>query len=166
MTGVQTNQRMSETTTPVTQALDQLHIPYRTFVHAGPIKSLEQAAAERGQKPEQIIRSLLFRLSQEEFVMALMAGPQQVDWKMLRRYLGEKRLTTASEEEVLRVTGYPRGAVSPFGLPQPLRLLADPAIFEPKEISIGSGVRGATVILSSFDLRRALPEFELVNLRR
>jgi len=84
----------------------------------------------------------------------------------LRRYLGEKRLTTASEEEVLRITSYPRGAVSPFGLPQPLRLLADPAIFEPKEVSIGSGVRGTTVILSSFDLRRALPPFELVNLRR
>ena len=98
--------------------------------------------------------------------MALMAGPQQVDWKTLRRTLGEKRLTTASEEEVLRVTGYPRGAVSPFGLPQPLRILADPAIFVPEEVSIGSGVRGTTVILSSADLRRALPALELVNLRR
>ena len=152
--------------THVTESLDELDIPYRVFVHDGPIKSLEQAAEERGQQPEQIIRSLLFRLSKEDFVMALMAGPQQVDWKTLRRTLGEKRLTTASEEEVLRVTGYPRGAVSPFGLPQSLRILADPAIFEPQEISIGSGVRGTTVILSSADLRRALPAFELVNLRR
>ena len=98
--------------------------------------------------------------------MALMAGPQQVDWKTLRRVVGEKRLTTASEEEVLRVTGYPRGAVSPFGLPRPLPILADPGIFNPKEISIGSGVRGSTVILSSFNLRRALPDYELVNLQR
>jgi len=157
---------MKSQTTPVTLALDQLAIPYRIFVHPGPVKSLEQAAEERDQQPEQIIRSLLFRLSKEDFVLALMAGPQQVDWKTLRRTLGEKRLTTASEEEVLRVTGYPRGAVSPFGLPQPLRILADPAIFEPEEISIGSGVRGTTVILSSADLRRALPAFELVNLRR
>ena len=157
---------MEHEVTPVTAALDEKGIPYRTFVHPGPVKSLAQAAEERGQEPEQIIRSLLFRLSKEDFVLALMAGPQQVDWKMLRRYLGEKRLTTASEEEVMRVTGYPRGAVSPFGLPRPLRILADPAIFEPKEISIGSGVRGTTVVLSSFDLRRALPAFELVNLRR
>ena len=157
---------MNSQTTPVTLALDDRNIPYRVFVHPGPVKSLEQAAEERGHQPEQIIRSLLFRLSKEEFVMALMAGPQQVDWKILRRALGEKRLTTASEEEVLRVTGYPRGAVSPFGLPQPLRILADPAIFEPEEISIGSGVRGTTVILSSADLRRALPPYELVHLRR
>ncbi len=106
---------------PVTQELDRLHIPYRVFTHPGPVQSLEQAAAERGQQPEQIIRSLLFRLSEVDFVMALMAGAQQVDWKTLRRYVGEKRLTTASEEEVLRITGYQRGAVSPFGLPQPLR---------------------------------------------
>lgn len=157
---------MPEISTPVTQALDELDIPYRTFVHAGPVRSLEQAAAERGQEPEQIIRSLLFRISEEDFVLALMAGPAQVDWKTLRRYLGEKRLTTASEEEMLRLTGYPRGAVSPFGLPRPLRILADPSIFEPQEVSIGSGVRGTTVILTAHDLRRALPDFELVKLRR
>ena len=151
-------------TTPVTQVLDQLSVPYRIFVHPGPIKSLEQAANERGQQPEQIIRSLLFRLSQDAFVLALVAGPEQIDWKKLRRYLGQKRLTTASESEVLRLTGYPRGAVSPFGLPQPLRTVADPNIFAPEEISIGSGVRGTTVILASTDLRRALPDLELVSL--
>jgi Cys-tRNA(Pro)/Cys-tRNA(Cys) deacylase len=155
---------MSELSTPVTRDLDRRNISYRTFRHQGPVNSLEQAASERGQAPEQVVRSLLFRLSAEEFVLALMAGPQQVDWKTLRHYLGEKRLTTASEEEVLRVTGYPRGAVSPFGLPQPLRLLADPGIFEPEEISIGSGVRGTTVIMRTADLRRALPQVEIVPL--
>lgn len=155
---------MSELSTPVTQDLDRHNIPYRTYRHPGPVSSLEQAARERGQAPEQVIRSLLFRLSAEEFVLALMAGQQQVDWKTLRRYLGEKRLTTASEEEVLRVTGYPRGAVSPFGLPQPVRTLADPGIFEPEEISIGSGVRGTTVIMRTADLRRALPQIEIVSL--
>lgn len=149
---------------PVTEELEKRGIPYRVFTHPGPVKSLEQAAAERGQEPQQVIRSLLFRLSAEDFILALMAGPDQVDWKTLRRTLGEKRLTTAGEEEMQRVTGYPRGAVSPLGLPQPLRILADPAVFVPEEISIGSGVRGTTVILRSADLRRALPDVEIVAL--
>ena len=157
---------MTTFSTPVTQELDRLHIPYRVFTHPGPVQSLEQAAAERGQQPQQIIRSLLFRLSEQDFVMALMAGPQQVDWKLLRKYVGEKRLTTANEEEVLRITGYQHGAVSPFGLPQPLRTLADPTVFEETEISIGSGVRGSTVILSSSNLRRALPHAEITRLRK
>ena len=155
---------MNEFSSPVTLELDDLGIPYRTFTHPGPVKSLEQAASERGQEPDQVIRSLLFRLSADSFILALMAGPAQVDWKTLRRTLGKKRLTTADEEEMLRVTGYPRGAVSPLGLPQPLRILADPAVFGPEEISIGSGVRGTTVILRSADLRRALPQVEIVPL--
>lgn len=150
--------------TPVSQALVQLNIPHREFRHPGPVRSLELAAAERGQQPKQVIRSILFRLSADEFVMVLMAGPQQIDWKALRNYLGEKRLTTASEEEVRRITGYERGAVAPFGLPSPLRILADESIFTPEELSLGSGVRGTTIILSSADLRRGLGDIEIVKL--
>jgi Cys-tRNA(Pro)/Cys-tRNA(Cys) deacylase len=146
---------------PVSQALTEMGIPHRVFKHAGPVKSLEQAAEERGQLPEQIIRSILFRVSAEEFVIVLMAGPQQIDWKTLRRYLSEKRLSMASEAEMLQVTGYPRGAVSPFGLPQPLRILADESIFNHNEISIGSGVRGTTIIMTQADLKQALGEIEI-----
>jgi Cys-tRNA(Pro)/Cys-tRNA(Cys) deacylase len=150
-------------TTPVTQALDCLEIPYRFFRHSGAVSSLEQAARERGQRPGQIIRSILFRLAEDDFVMVLVAGTQQVDWPTLRRYLGITRMTMASEDEVLAVTGYPLGAVSPFGLPQPLRILADESIFVESEVSIGSGVRYSTVILRQEDLHRALGNVERGN---
>jgi Cys-tRNA(Pro)/Cys-tRNA(Cys) deacylase len=149
--------------TPVTQALDRLGIPYRFFRHAQPVSSLAQAARERGQRPEQIIRSILFRLAEDDYVMVLVAGAQQVDWPTLRRYLGITRMTMASEDEVLAVTGYPLGAVSPFGLSHPLRILADESIFVEGEVSIGSGVRYSTVILSQKDLRRALGNVERGN---
>jgi Cys-tRNA(Pro)/Cys-tRNA(Cys) deacylase len=144
--------------TPVTRALERMGIPYRFFRHTGPVSSLEQAARERGQRPEQIIRSILFRLAEDEYV--LVAGPRQVDWPTLRRYLGVTRMTMASEEEVLAATGYPLGAVSPFGLPGALRILADESIFVEDEVSIGSGVRYSTVILAQADLRQALGEVE------
>jgi len=147
-------------TTPVTQALDRMGIPYRFFRHAGSVHSLEQAAQERGQRPEQIIRSILFRLAAEEFVLVLVAGPHQIDWPTLRRYLGTTRMTMASKDEVLAVTGYPLGAVSPFGLTQKVRILADESIFREDEISIGSGVRNSTVILRQEDLQRALGDVE------
>ena len=146
--------------TPVTQALAQMGIPYRFFRHPGQVSSLEQAARERGQRPEQIIHSILFRLGEGETVMVLVAGPRQVDWPTLRRALSVTRMTMATEEEVLRATGYPLGAVSPFGLPTSLRILADESIFAEDEVSIGSGVRYSTVILAQADLRRALGEVE------
>src|SRR3954454_11673666 len=70
---------------PVAQALSALQIPYTVFTHPGPVNSLEQAASERGQQPEQVVRSLLFRLGEGDFAMVLMAGPAQVSWKVLRK---------------------------------------------------------------------------------
>lgn len=155
---------MDSDTTPVTMALDAKHIPYRFFRHPQPVHSLEQAAAERGQRPEQVVRSILFRLPTSEFVMVLVAGPAQISWPALRSYLGQSRLTMAREEEVLATTGYPTGAVSPFGLPNPVRILVDQSVLNEEEISIGSGIRSTTVILKREDLMKALGEIEQVDL--
>ncbi len=149
-------------TTAATRHLDALGVTYRTFRHPGPVHSLQQAARERNQKPEQVIRSIVFRVGGEgDFVMVLMAGERQVAWRALRKYLGQSRLTMATGDELVRVTGYAAGAVSPFGLPGPMRVLIDDGVFANDEISIGSGERGLTVILKSADLRRALPGAEL-----
>ena len=149
---------------PVSQALTQMGIPHRVFTHPGPVNSLEQAAAERGQVPEQVIRSILFRLGEDNFLMALMAGPAQVSWPALRSYLGISRISMATEEEVLTVTGYRIGAVSPFGLPAPVRIIADESVFAPAEISIGSGERGTTIIMTTENLQKALGEIEITKL--
>ena len=149
------------TETPGARELASRGIPFKVFRHPAQVHSLEQAARERGQRPDQVIRSILFRLSEDEFVMVLVAGEEQVDWRILRGYLGRSRLTMASEEEVLTVTGYPLGAVTPIGLPSPIRILADESVFaQPGEVSIGSGVRGVALILRVEDLRRALGEVE------
>ena len=62
---------------------------------------------------------------------------------------------------MLAVTGFVRGAVTPLGLPQPLRILADESVFLQDEISIGSGVRGVALILKSTDLQTALGKVEI-----
>jgi Cys-tRNA(Pro)/Cys-tRNA(Cys) deacylase len=141
---------------PVSRALTALNIPHRIFRHAQPVNSLEQAAQERGQRPEQVVRSILFRLGQDQYAMVLMAGPGQISWKALRRHFGQSRLTMATEAEVLAITGYPIGAVAPFGLPKSLPVLIDESVAAQEEVSIGSGVRGTTVILRMADLLRAL----------
>lgn len=156
---------MNQIDTPVAQALGQLGIPHRVFTHAGVVLSLEQAASERNQKPSQVVRSILFRLGADRFAMVLVAGPDQVAWKALRKAVGQSRLTMATEEEVLHVTGYVIGAVSPFGLPQPVPVFVDEGVLAEEDISIGSGVRGTTIILRSADLMHALPNATVGHFR-
>ena len=152
--------------TSVTRDLDSKGIAYRVFTHPGPIHSLEQAARERGQRPEQVVRSIVFRLGESQFVMVLVAGAQQISWPILRGYLGVSRMTMAAPDEILAQTGYPTGAVSPLGLPEPMRILVDESVFLQGEVSIGSGIRYTTVILRTDDLKRLLGEVEIGRFSR
>jgi Cys-tRNA(Pro)/Cys-tRNA(Cys) deacylase len=149
---------------PVSMALDKLGIPHRVFYHHSEIHSLEEAARERDQKPEQVVRSILFRIAEDEYLMVLVAGPKQIPWKLLRKLVGKSRVSMASEDEVLSVTGYRIGTVSPFGLPRPLKVLIDANILNEAEISLGSGMRNVGIIMKSADLRRALNDAEIVSL--
>lgn len=149
---------------PASIALDSLGIPHRVFRHEKPVTSFEEAASARNQRPEQIVRSILFQVRQGEFVMVLMAGRDQVDWRKLRQLVKRSRVRMATQEEVLEVTGYRIGTVSPFGVRNQVRVLLDASVLREEEVSLGSGVRNVAIIMKSEDVRKALGEVETVEL--
>lgn len=149
---------------PASIALEKLNIPHRVFKHETPVTSFEQAASDRSQRPEQIVRSILFNIRAEEFLMVLMAGRDQIDWRKLRQLVKRSRVRMASEEEVLEVTGYRVGTVSPFGLKTPVKVLIDESVLREQEVSLGSGVRNMAIIMMSADVQRALGDPEIVSL--
>ncbi len=148
---------------PASLALDSLGIEHRVFFHEGFVSSFEQAASDRDQRPEQVVRSILFQIRPDEFVMVLMAGPAQIDWKSLRKYVGRSRVRMATEEEVLEVTGYRVGTVSPFGLKNQIQVLIDASVLKEAEISIGSGIRNTAIIMQSADLRKVFATSAVVT---
>jgi len=151
-------------TPPVSLALEKLNIPHRVFRHETPVDSFEKAASDRGQRPSQIVRTILFRVTEDEFALVLVAGPGQISWKLLRKILGKSRITMATEEEVLAVTGYRIGTVGPFGLAKPVRIMVEAGVLQEEELSIGSGMRDTAIIIKSNDLMKGLGDVEVVEL--
>ena len=149
---------------PASIALEKLNIPHHVFQHETAVTSFEQAAADRNQRPEQIVRSILFQIRPEEYLMVLVAGPNQIDWKKLRQLVKRSRMRMATEDEVLEVTGYRIGTVSPFGMRNQVKVMIDASVLKEEEISIGSGIRNIAIIMKSADLRRALAKSEIVSL--
>ena len=96
--------------------------------------------------------------------MVLVAGREQVDWRKLRQFVGRSRVRMATEEEVLEVTGYRVGTVSPFGLKTELKILIDESVLREEEISLGSGSRQMAILMKSADLRQVLGNSEIVSL--
>jgi Cys-tRNA(Pro) deacylase len=155
---------MSTPDLPSIRELKKKNIPFTIFVHDGPVHSLEQAASERNQLPEQVVRSLLFRLTKKDFALILVAGPAQIPWKTLRDFFGQRRLTLASKEEVKSITGYAVGTVSPFGLRSQLPIYIESSLTKNNDLSMGSGKAGTAIMLQTEDLLTALPNSKQISL--
>lgn len=155
---------MDEISTPATKYLDMAGIQYKIFHHSHLPVSLAEAAHERDQVEDQVIRSILFRLQEGQYLLFLTPGSKQIPWKGLRRALSINRITLATEEEVKEQTGYKIGTVSPFGIPPTIRIIADRSIFIFETVSIGIGKSGYALILRSKDIPIALPNLEIVDI--
>lgn len=151
-------------TPPASIALDKLNIPHTIFHHEGSVESYEQAAEQRNQRVGQVVKSILFRVREDEFALVLVAGPKPISWKILRKVLGRSRISTATEEEVLKVTGYKVGTVSPFGVANQVRVIIEANVLKEEIVSTGSGIRNTAIIIKTEDLRRVLHDADVIEL--
>ena len=58
------------------------------------------------------------------------------------------------------------GTMYPRLLPEPVPVLVDESVLAQDEVSLGSGVRGTTIILKTSDLMRALGDVDVGEFRR
>ena len=120
----------------------------------GPVSSLEEAAAARGLRPEQVLKTLVVRRAAEDYLFVLIPGGRSLSYPKLRALLGVNRLTMPSADEALQVTGYARGTITPFGAKRLLPVVADSTITG--IVSIGGGEHGVAFTVDSRDLFNAL----------
>lgn len=127
--------------TPVTRLLDAHQIPYRVLAHSEALFTVAEVAAQRGVRIDEIVKSILLRDKKGKFVMACVTGECRVDPKAVRACMPAewKRLSFASPEQVLAITGYVKGAVTPLGLPEELPVIFDRAIASRQMVNLSSG---------------------------
>lgn len=113
--------------------------------------SVEESARLQGIDVASLLKSLIVRRGEGDYLFVLMPGPRQISWQKLRRVLGVSRLTMPSAEEAKEVTGYERGAITPLGAAKRLPVFADASTPEGL-VAIGGGAHGVNVHLESADL--------------
>lgn len=117
-----------------------------------------QAAADAvNAPPEAILKSLLF-LADGQPYLVIANGLTKVDRGKLSAHWGlsKKRVKLASAEKVLELTGYPVGAVPPFGHRTPLPTLMDPAVLDQPIVYAGGGGIQTLVRLTTPELCRVV----------
>ena len=136
-------------------ALEAAGIPFEITRH-GEAASLAEAAAARGVDPARLIKTIVVRRADEDFLFVLVPGDRQISWPRLRALLGVSRLSMPSKEVAFEVTGYERGTITPFGAFRQWPVVADSRLGEPGPVSIGGGAHGVGATVDAVDLTRVL----------
>jgi Cys-tRNA(Pro) deacylase len=124
------------------------------IVRHGPVRSLEEAARARGVTPDRIIKTLVVRRGDDDYVFVLVPGDRQISWPKLRALLGVNRLSMPDAETARAATGYERGTITPFGSVKAWPVIADEGVNG--TVSIGGGAHGVSATVSGEDLVRTL----------
>ena len=101
-------------------------------------KTAADAAAAIGVTVGQIVKSLVFGVD-NEIVMALVSGSNQLDEKKLALAAGGAKCARVDAEAVREATGYPIGGVPPFGHSTQLRVFVDPDLLQYDEVWAAAG---------------------------
>ncbi|HEX6129734.1 MAG TPA: YbaK/EbsC family protein [Candidatus Limnocylindria bacterium] len=141
--------------TPALEALAGSDLRYRvvrTRIASGP----EESAELQGIPLAALLRTIVVRRGEDDYLFLLIPGGRRLDWPKLRTHLGISRVSLPDADEAKSVTGYERGAITPFGAKRAWPVIADASVLEPDTVAIGGGARGVNLHLAPGDLVEVL----------
>ena len=118
--------------------------------------SAEESAAFQGIELRQLLRTIVVRRGDDDYVFVLVPGGRQIDWPLLRAHLGVSRLSLPDQDEAKEATGYERGAITPFASATTWPVVADATLADRDLVAIGGGAHGVNLHLAPADLVRIL----------
>jgi Cys-tRNA(Pro)/Cys-tRNA(Cys) deacylase len=148
------DQRAGAGATAATEALDTAGIAYRVITH-GPVRSLAEAATARGVEPSDVVKTLVVRRGEDDFLFVLVPGDRTISWPKLRARLGVSRLSMPDAEVAKQATGYERGTITPFGSATAWPVIADERL-RGRHITLGAGEHDRAVAVAADEVLQAL----------
>jgi Cys-tRNA(Pro)/Cys-tRNA(Cys) deacylase len=140
-----------ENSTPAQEALAESGLGYEVM-RTQRATSAEESAQFQGIELHQLLRTIVLRRGENDYVFVLVPGGRAIDWPKLRSHLGVSRISLPEKEEATEATGYERGAITPFGSTNAWPVIADASIDRSSTVAIGGGGHGINLHIKAGDL--------------
>jgi Cys-tRNA(Pro)/Cys-tRNA(Cys) deacylase len=128
-------------------AVRTLGLDHEVLRH-GPVRSLAEAAAARGVHPADVVKTIVIRRGEGDFLFVLVPGDRTIAWPKLRALLGVQRLSMPDAATAFEVTGYERGTITPFGASTAWPVIADERLLG-RRVTLGAGAHGVAVAVDA-----------------
>jgi Cys-tRNA(Pro)/Cys-tRNA(Cys) deacylase len=129
-------------------------IAYDVIRHP-PVRSLAEAARARGVEVPDVVKTIVVRRGDDDFLFVLVPGDRVISWPKLRTLLGVSRLSMPDAQLAKEATGYERGTITPFGSSTPWPVIADERL-RGRRITLGAGEHGVAVAVDADEAVRAM----------
>jgi Cys-tRNA(Pro) deacylase len=146
-----TDERPGDGDTPAIRAIGAVGVPHRV-VRTKRAGSAEEAAALQGIPLEALLRTIVVRRADDDYLFVVIPAGRRFDWPKLRAQLGVRRATLPDADEARAVTGYERYTITPFGSSRPWPVIVDTSVVDLPVVSIGGGAFGVSLHLAPADL--------------
>ena len=117
-----------------------------------PARSAEESAERQGIELHELVKTIVIRRGDDDYVFVLVPADREIDWPKLRSHLGVKRLSIPPRDEAEKVTGYVVGTITPFGADKQWPAILDQSVADEGRIALGGGAPGVNVHLAPKDL--------------
>ncbi|RFA20812.1 aminoacyl-tRNA deacylase [Subtercola boreus] len=117
--------------------------------------SLESAAALLGLSPSDVVKSLVVKRHDGDYLFALIPGDRQISWSKLRALVGVNKLSLPSPDAALEATGFERGTITPLGSLSALPVFADERMTG-RRVALGAGAHGFSLFTDADPLLASL----------
>ncbi len=116
--------------------------------------SAPHVAEAVGLPAEQVFKTLVARGDRTGVLLACIPGNSELNVKALASASGNKKVELVPVKDVLPLTGYIRGGVSPIGTKKAYPFFLDETADLWDVISVSAGVRGTQMLVAPDDLAR------------
>jgi Cys-tRNA(Pro) deacylase len=141
--------------TPATAAIAGTGLPV-TVVRTPRAGSATESAALQGIPLGALLRTIVVRRGDEDYLFVLVPADRRFDWPKLRTHLGVRRLTLPDAEEARRATGYERYTITPFGATTAWPVIVDASAMDHPRVSVGGGGFGVNLHIEPAEMVRHL----------
>ncbi len=137
---------------PSIHYLDSKQIKYKVLHLTSVARSAHDVQRLYGCSLEQILKTLVL-ISNEGPLIAVIQGSEELSFEKVKAFFNLTALRFATAKEVLAITGYVVGGVSPFGLPENIRKIVDKKAFDQQTLNMGGGTPFIGLELSAADFK-------------
>lgn len=109
--------------------------------------------AEQLKEPvEQVFKTLVLKGDKTGYFVCIIPGAEELDLKKAAKMSGNKKCDMIPMKELLPITGYIRGACSPFGMKKLFPTYIHTSCMNYDRIYVSAGQRGLQIHLAASDL--------------